>query len=344
MRARALRSCRRPTSSSSATIVNKHGSRSSFEFPTFTSAPERSNYNTSESNTFSVADSAEATAPTFDNVTDAYRNPEEVAVSNTSPVLGHYTVPEADLESLDPSFEIDDTLFEAYRNNETVADDVSSSVNEQRESVFDRVVKKVCEDAVSYDDLFSWTPFDEPLPIDDSFFDDFPTATSEPAKTMLPGRSSSPSSGFVSAESRSPSPGSSTSNRMSSDFRLYGKLVPSQRNELDALFDDALSRCYDEEKQNARRRGRQSKDNELVKKYNIPATAEELANMSHKALQTLFKDPTLTDIQRAMIKKIRRRGRNKEAARKCRERRLNQTEVATGPMPTLILFPPKRET
>ncbi|KAH7693017.1 SKN-1 protein [Aphelenchoides avenae] len=59
--------------------------------------------------------------------------------------------------------------------------------------------------------------------------------------------------------------------------------------------------------QNPRRRGRRSKDEELAAEHALPVSAEKLAAMTNE--------------QKALIKKIRRRGRNKVAARKSRERR-----------------------
>ncbi|CAD5226260.1 unnamed protein product [Bursaphelenchus xylophilus] len=76
-----------------------------------------------------------------------------------------------------------------------------------------------------------------------------------------------------------------------------------------------------------RKRGRQSKDEQLAMENALPASAEEFAAMTHMEIQRFMRDPSLTPQQKALIKKIRRRGRNKVAARKCRERR-----TADGPM------------
>lgn len=73
----------------------------------------------------------------------------------------------------------------------------------------------------------------------------------------------------------------------------------------------------------------------MVFENSLPASADEITAMSHQQIQSMIRDPKLNAIQRALIKKIRRRGnkififlnyfflgRNKVAARKCRERRI----------------------
>lgn len=70
-----------------------------------------------------------------------------------------------------------------------------------------------------------------------------------------------------------------------------------------------------------RTRGRQSKDEKLAAENNLPVTAARITEMSLAELQKITKDPKLTDEQRALIRKIRRRGKNKVAARTCRRRR-----------------------
>ncbi|KAH7710119.1 SKN-1 protein [Aphelenchoides avenae] len=75
--------------------------------------------------------------------------------------------------------------------------------------------------------------------------------------------------------------------------------------------------------QNPRRRGRQSKDEELAAEHALPVSAEKLAAMTYQEVQRLLIDhPKLIDAQKVLIRKIRRRGRNKLAARKSRERRV----------------------
>lgn len=67
------------------------------------------------------------------------------------------------------------------------------------------------------------------------------------------------------------------------------------------------------------RRGRRSKDEILVLKFKLPATAAAISEMSLSELQRLSR--TLTEEQRVVMKKIRRRGKNKVAARMCRRRK-----------------------
>uniref|UniRef100_A0A914DRW5 BZIP domain-containing protein n=1 Tax=Acrobeloides nanus TaxID=290746 RepID=A0A914DRW5_9BILA len=83
-----------------------------------------------------------------------------------------------------------------------------------------------------------------------------------------------------------------------------------------------------------RRRGRQSKDDQLVAQHGLSqyGSAEDFATMSHQQIQQLMREPNLTAAQKHVIKKVRRRGRNKVAARKCRQRRVvGETDT---PMPS----------
>uniref|UniRef100_A0AC34GF44 Basic leucine zipper domain-containing protein n=1 Tax=Panagrolaimus sp. ES5 TaxID=591445 RepID=A0AC34GF44_9BILA len=90
---------------------------------------------------------------------------------------------------------------------------------------------------------------------------------------------------------------------------------------------------------NRLRRGPKSQDEDLVKKHEIPATTEKIVPMSHRDLRNFLKAHELSDTQKNLIKRIRRRGRNKEAARKCRELR-KVPLTSTLPIP----YPPKVST
>lgn len=57
------------------------------------------------------------------------------------------------------------------------------------------------------------------------------------------------------------------------------------------------------------KRGRQSKDEDLANQYSLPASANELCMMSHIDLQELLKRDDLTEDQKEMMKKLRRRGK-----------------------------------
>lgn len=143
--------------------------------------------------------------------------------------------------------------------------------------------------------------------------------------------------------------------------RFYNKLAPEPVHDGDHQYysnSPSNSRRQSESKpaitssfsasstsQSQRRRGRQSKDEQLALENSLPASAEDLAAMTHQEIQRLMRDPKLSSAQKALIKKIRRRGnscafsisscplaintngltlgRNKVAARKCRERRVN---------------------
>ncbi|KAL3094726.1 hypothetical protein niasHS_006021 [Heterodera schachtii] len=74
------------------------------------------------------------------------------------------------------------------------------------------------------------------------------------------------------------------------------------------------------------KRGRKSKDNSLLNEHELPYSAEWLTAMPYSVYSELMNDFRLSAQQKALIKKIRRRGRNKLAAQKCRERRVNQKQ------------------
>jgi hypothetical protein len=71
----------------------------------------------------------------------------------------------------------------------------------------------------------------------------------------------------------------------------------------------------------ARRRGRQSKDEQLAHSHRLPVSAATIAAMTLTEFQRLLRTEHLNNAQRALIRKIRRRGKNKLAARTCRQRR-----------------------
>uniref|UniRef100_A0A0K0DEH7 BZIP domain-containing protein n=1 Tax=Angiostrongylus cantonensis TaxID=6313 RepID=A0A0K0DEH7_ANGCA len=82
-----------------------------------------------------------------------------------------------------------------------------------------------------------------------------------------------------------------------------------------------------------RRRGRQSKDEQLAAVNRLPLSAREISEMTLGELHKVLKNLNLTEHQKQLIRKIRRRGKNKLAARTCRERRgerqrcLNEAET-----------------
>lgn len=69
-----------------------------------------------------------------------------------------------------------------------------------------------------------------------------------------------------------------------------------------------------------------SKDEELATKLQLPITATDIINMSAARFSKLLKDPSFTSSQTDLIRKIRRRGRNKVAAQNCRQRRLDDLQ------------------
>jgi hypothetical protein len=302
----------------------------------------------------------------FENVTIAYQPysnsenivlPQQAATSSLSlpmpsstttpsdepsPVLGHYT--ENGPETLETTLQLDEDEYLKYVTNQQVLEDISQSASEQSFEAADEVLERIQRQHENSDITVDFTPFDEPLPfLDDDFFlnvdENIRELENVAAAAAITTRNVPSSSlpAFESSLSRSASPRHS--------YRMDGKLIPEPKFENDENEIDEYDDNFDGEdlqtsdNKNQRRRGRQSKDNDLVKKHALPATAEELAAMSHKALQTLLKDPSLTEVQKSLIKRIRRRGRNKEAARKCRERRIFPSSSTPAPSTsTSILY------
>nr|1SKN_P Chain P, DNA-BINDING DOMAIN OF SKN-1 [Caenorhabditis elegans] len=73
-----------------------------------------------------------------------------------------------------------------------------------------------------------------------------------------------------------------------------------------------------------RKRGRQSKDEQLASDNELPVSAFQISEMSLSELQQVLKNESLSEYQRQLIRKIRRRGKNKVAARTCRQRRTDR--------------------
>ncbi|TMS38679.1 hypothetical protein L596_005349 [Steinernema carpocapsae] len=68
-------------------------------------------------------------------------------------------------------------------------------------------------------------------------------------------------------------------------------------------------------------RGRQSVDEQLARMHNLPFSPQEITNWSFQELQKNVRTIDLTEAQKDLIRKIRRRGKNKVAARACRKRK-----------------------
>ncbi|GMS81335.1 hypothetical protein PENTCL1PPCAC_3510, partial [Pristionchus entomophagus] len=73
-----------------------------------------------------------------------------------------------------------------------------------------------------------------------------------------------------------------------------------------------------------RRRGRTSMDEKLAEEHELPVSAAAIADMELEEMRRLLNG--LTETQRELVKKIRRRGKNKMAARLCRQRRGETSE------------------
>ncbi|GMT24516.1 hypothetical protein PFISCL1PPCAC_15813, partial [Pristionchus fissidentatus] len=170
------------------------------------------------------------------------------------------------------------------------------------------------------------------------------SSTNETQSLCASSSSSSSSSPRYSSTSTTGGAGSDGENRSPrSSCRFYGKLAPIARASAASisLFDDeeedgdanaffrspstGVSLLSQSGGLNSavapRRRGRQSKDEQLAASNGLPVSAYEIAEMSLPELQKLLKADSLTEPQRQLIRKIRRRGKNKVAARTCRQRR-----------------------
>ncbi|VDM67509.1 unnamed protein product [Strongylus vulgaris] len=109
-------------------------------------------------------------------------------------------------------------------------------------------------------------------------------------------------------------------------FRYFGKLAPREieepsmypRTVCGSNGDNSVSPTL---ANMPRRRGRQSKDEQLAAANRLPLSAREISEMTLGELHKVLKNEDLTEQQKQLIRKIRRRGKNKVAARTCRERR-----------------------
>ncbi|CAL2039924.1 unnamed protein product [Caenorhabditis brenneri] len=109
------------------------------------------------------------------------------------------------------------------------------------------------------------------------------------------------------------------------DSRFYGKLVPSRETRYDRSRSPhtKISRVVPLAN-GQRKRGRQSKDEQLACENSLPVSAHQISEMSLSELQQVLKNDELSEYQRQLIRKIRRRGKNKVAARTCRQRRTDR--------------------
>lgn len=142
---------------------------------------------------------------------------------------------------------------------------------------------------------------------------------------------SNESSSVCSSSSTSASPHyhSETENYSPHASRYFGKLAPRDVDEATTMYPRTV--CGSNSDNGAlspgsvqsmpRRRGRQSKDEQLAAANRLPLTAREISEMTLGELHKVLKNENLTEHQKILIRKIRRRGKNKVAARTCRERR-----------------------
>uniref|UniRef100_F1L1Z5 Protein skinhead-1 n=1 Tax=Ascaris suum TaxID=6253 RepID=F1L1Z5_ASCSU len=75
------------------------------------------------------------------------------------------------------------------------------------------------------------------------------------------------------------------------------------------------------ERQDTRGPGRRSRDEELARQYALPASAAQISSMPLIELNRLMHTAQLSQVQQHIVRKIRRRGKNKLAARSCRQRK-----------------------
>lgn len=110
------------------------------------------------------------------------------------------------------------------------------------------------------------------------------------------------------------------------ESRFYGKLVPSRESRFDRSSRSPHSKIgrVIPLVNGQRKRGRQSKDEQLASEHDLPVSAHQISEMSLSELQQVLKNDELSEYQRQLIRKIRRRGKNKVAARTCRQRRTDR--------------------
>lgn len=108
------------------------------------------------------------------------------------------------------------------------------------------------------------------------------------------------------------------------ESRFYGKLVPSRESRFERSRSPLTKIGRVIPPNGQRKRGRQSKDEQLANEHSLPVTAHQISEMSLSELQQVLKSESLSEYQRQLIRKIRRRGKNKVAARTCRQRRTDR--------------------
>ncbi|KAK6023820.1 hypothetical protein OSTOST_10382 [Ostertagia ostertagi] len=119
--------------------------------------------------------------------------------------------------------------------------------------------------------------------------------------------------------------------------RYYGKLAPREvdetkmysRSVCGSNSDNGITTVSNLSNM-PRRRGRQSKDEQLAAANRLPLSAREISEMTLGELHKVLKNESLTEHQKQLIRKIRRRGKNKVAARTCRERRGERQRTTKG--------------
>ncbi|CCD62214.1 Protein skinhead-1 [Caenorhabditis elegans] len=114
------------------------------------------------------------------------------------------------------------------------------------------------------------------------------------------------------------------------ESRFYGKLAPSSGSRYQRSSSPRSSQSSIKIARvvplasGQRKRGRQSKDEQLASDNELPVSAFQISEMSLSELQQVLKNESLSEYQRQLIRKIRRRGKNKVAARTCRQRRTDR--------------------
>uniref|UniRef100_A0A8R1IC26 BZIP domain-containing protein n=1 Tax=Caenorhabditis japonica TaxID=281687 RepID=A0A8R1IC26_CAEJA len=120
----------------------------------------------------------------------------------------------------------------------------------------------------------------------------------------------------------------SCSSTTTTESRFYGKLIPARGSRVDRPRSPhsptRIHRVVPLTASGRRKRGRQSKDEQLACENSLPVSALQISEMTLSDLQQVLKNESLSDYQRQLIRKIRRRGKNKVAARTCRQRRTDR--------------------
>uniref|UniRef100_A0A0K0E633 BZIP_Maf domain-containing protein n=1 Tax=Strongyloides stercoralis TaxID=6248 RepID=A0A0K0E633_STRER len=113
---------------------------------------------------------------------------------------------------------------------------------------------------------------------------------------------------------------------MPGDMSLRPELAKEKMEQFNKLYSLENETDGSDNNDGKKKAGRVSKDNELLIENNINITPGELRDFTLKQFKTFLDNNNLSEEQKALCRNIRRRGRNKIAAKKVRINRLSKTK------------------